>query len=55
MIKKEEGTLTALRNGINSLSKEDTVGGMRFVEDLEARVEMSKRKQKTLENEGFER
>lgn len=38
MIKKEEGVLTTLSKGINSLTRDNTIGGMRFVEEIEERV-----------------
>lgn len=46
MIKKEEGVLTTLSKGINSLTRDNTIGGMRFVEDVEERFAEKERLKK---------
>jgi len=39
MIKREEGVLTTLSRGINSLTRDNAIGGMHFVAKVEERVE----------------
>ena len=53
MIKKERGVLTYMSQEINSLSRDNSVAGMRLMQDVEEKVaeKMQNRTQKNIDEE----